>query len=73
MSYDLSIKRRPQKQIRHPPTESQHRVRISIMGLAENPRPDGTRRLRGRPGWRVRVGDHRVIYEIDEGGAWLPY
>src|SRR5712692_6552589 len=34
--------------------------------VAHNPRPAGRLALTGRAGWRIRVGDYRVIYEIDD-------
>lgn len=34
--------------------------------LAQNPRPPGARALQGRPGIRVRVGDYRIIYTIED-------
>lgn len=36
----------------------------AINDLADNPRPQGYRKLKGRKGYRIRVGDYRVIYEI---------
>lgn len=42
------------------------RVQAAIALLAEDPRPPAARRLRGRPAWRVRVGDYRIIYTVDE-------
>ncbi|SMC33218.1 type II toxin-antitoxin system RelE family toxin [Moheibacter sediminis] len=36
----------------------------SISELAINPRPVGYKKLKGRKGCRIRVGDYRVIYEI---------
>jgi len=42
------------------------RVQAAIALLAEDPRPPASRPLRGRPAWRVRVGDYRVIYTIEE-------
>ena len=36
----------------------------AIGSLSENPRPQGYRKLKGRKGYRIRVGDYRVIYEI---------
>ncbi len=36
----------------------------AIENLAENPRPQGCKKLKGRLGYRVRVGDYRIIYEI---------
>ena len=35
--------------------------------LARDPRPPASRPLRGRPGYRVRIGDWRVLYTIDDG------
>lgn len=40
------------------------RIRVAIAALARNPRPRGYKKLSGRPGYRIRVGDYRVIYEI---------
>jgi mRNA interferase RelE/StbE len=39
-------------------------VLSAINDLAENPRPQGCKKLKGRKGYRIRVGDYRVIYEI---------
>ena len=40
------------------------RIQGAISLLAEDPRPPASRALRGRPGFRVRVGDYRIIYTI---------
>jgi mRNA interferase RelE/StbE len=40
------------------------RIQGAIGLLADDPRPPSSRPLRGRPGYRVRVGDHRIIYAI---------
>jgi mRNA interferase RelE/StbE len=42
------------------------RVQAAIGLLAEDPRPPASRPLRGRPAWRVRVGDYRIIYTIED-------
>jgi mRNA interferase RelE/StbE len=36
----------------------------AIGALAENPRPNGCKKLKGRAGYRIRIGEYRVIYEI---------
>jgi mRNA interferase RelE/StbE len=39
----------------------------AIDGLAVNPRPSGVKKLRGtRDLWRIRVGDYRVVYRVDD-------
>jgi mRNA interferase RelE/StbE len=44
------------------------RIDRKILALADNPRPPGCRKLRGyRDQWRIRVGDWRVLYLIDDG------
>lgn len=48
------------------PTD-QARVQGAIALLGEDPRPPGAQALRGRPGLRVRVGNYRIIYTINDG------
>ncbi len=40
------------------------KIKTAILNLAENPRPPGYRKLKGRDGFRIRVADYRIIYEI---------
>ncbi len=49
------------------------RLRTAIGGLTDNPRPHGVRRIEGTErAYRIRVGDHRIIYEIyDKEGLVL--
>lgn len=42
-------------------------IKKQIYSLADNPRPQGYKKLKGRKGYRIRVGDYRVIYEIFDG------
>jgi len=37
-----------------------------ISGLSENPRPHGSEKLTGQERYRVRQGDWRIVYEIDD-------
>jgi len=39
-------------------------IKEAIQGLTVNPRPHGYKKLKGRKGYRIRVGGYRVIYEI---------
>ncbi len=48
------------------PQPYQDRMVEAIDGLAEEPRPAGAKKLAGRVAWRIRVGDYRIIYEIDD-------
>jgi len=66
MNYNIFILRSAQKQLSKLPTFAYARVRDAIFDLAEDPRPPGCLKLTNREGWRIRVGDYRVIYEIDD-------
>lgn len=39
----------------------------AIANLAEDPRPNGCKKLRGREGYRIRIGNYRVIYDVFDG------
>ncbi len=39
-------------------------IKEAISKLTENPRPNGYIKLNGRDGYRIRIGDYRVIYDI---------
>ena len=43
------------------------RIHQVLTALGEDPRPTGSQKLVGLAAYRIRVGDHRVIYEIDDG------
>jgi mRNA interferase RelE/StbE len=44
------------------------RIDRKIVTLADNPRPAGCKKLRGyKDQWRIRVGDYRILYTIDDG------
>jgi mRNA interferase RelE/StbE len=45
-----------------------HRVMAAIRALAGNPRPPGCRKLQGsgHDDYRIRVGNYRVLYEVDD-------
>ncbi|MGB0723744.1 MAG: type II toxin-antitoxin system RelE family toxin [Gammaproteobacteria bacterium] len=66
MDYAVSIERRALKALAKIPPPHRGRVATAIDGLASIPYPPGTKKLVGRDAWRIRVGDYRVIYEIDE-------
>ena len=66
--YRVTILRRAQKELGALAGEAYTRVRDAIGGLAQEPRPPGCLKLTGREGWRIRIGDYRVVYEIDDSG-----
>ena len=51
------------------PRDAQLRIQAVVETLAQTPRPPAARKLVGsnRSLWRVRSGDYRVVYEINDG------
>ena len=44
----------------------QERITATIDGLAHDPRPPGAVKLAGRGDYRIRVGDYRIVYAVDD-------
>jgi len=64
--YRVFLERAAEKQLKQLSAKLHDRVIAAIQTLADNPRPAGCRKLSGSErDWRIRVGDYRIIYEID--------
>ena len=66
MSHTVEIKSGAEKQIFALPRQILRKVHDHIESLAENPRPLNAKKLAMGLGWRVRVGNYRIIYIIDD-------
>ncbi|MBV9387588.1 MAG: type II toxin-antitoxin system RelE/ParE family toxin [Chroococcidiopsidaceae cyanobacterium CP_BM_ER_R8_30] len=67
MAYRVEITRKAAKQVKSLPQEERERIGTEIEALTDNPRPIGVRKISGeRDFYRVRVGDYRIIYEIQD-------
>ena len=55
-----------QRQLRRLPPGDAARLRAPILALAISPRPSGAVTLAGTECWRVRVGDLRIVYLVDD-------
>jgi len=64
--YQLEISHIAHRQIRKLPAPTQERINKAIAGLSEDPRPHGTKKLTVREGYRVRVGNYRILYKVDD-------
>jgi mRNA interferase RelE/StbE len=70
--YTVGVLRPAQKEIRALDAAPRVRILQAIRRLADEPRPPGCRKLvDSRDRWRIRVGDYRVIYTIDDVGRVL--
>jgi mRNA interferase RelE/StbE len=66
MTYNIEIKRSAQKQLAKISKPFSEVIYEKILALENNPRPIGCIKLTGREGWRIRVGDYRIVYEIKD-------
>jgi mRNA interferase RelE/StbE len=65
--YEVYLERSAENDLKRLPTSIFHRIISQIKALAESPRPSGCRKISGsKNDWRIRIGDYRIIYEIDE-------
>jgi mRNA interferase RelE/StbE len=65
--YRVFLERAAEKELKQLSAQLHNRVITAIQKLARNPRPAGCRKLTGGDNdWRVRVGEYRIVYEIDD-------
>jgi len=68
MAYKIAYKTSAEKSFSKLPKDIQKRIYAAVQHLADNPRPPGVKKLQSALElYRIRVGDYRVIYTIDEG------
>jgi mRNA interferase RelE/StbE len=69
-NYSLEVASSAQKELDRLDNALFTRIDRKILGLARNPRPPGSKKLKGYCDlWRIRVGDWRVVYVIDDSAA----
>lgn len=65
--YRVLLERAAEKDLKSLSSKLHNQVIATLQRLAKNPRPSGCRQLTGADNdWRVRVGDYRIVYEIDD-------
>jgi len=65
-SYSLVVKKSAERELRDIPKADLRRIMNRLRGLIQNPRPSGCEKLSGHDRYRVRQGDYRVVYAIDD-------
>lgn len=65
--YTVVLTQTAEKELYRLPSKAVEKIIIVLRSLEENPRPSGCKKLKGNKNlWRVRVGDYRIIYVIEE-------
>ena len=68
--YTVVLARSAERDLHWLSSSDQARVTRAIERLANNPRPPGVKKLAGAEGlWRLRAGDYRIVYSVDDHRA----
>lgn len=65
-SYKIIFKKSVHKDLKRIPKKDVKRILESIQGLAEDPRPPQSKKLSGQERYRLRQGDFRILYTIED-------
>jgi mRNA interferase RelE/StbE len=68
VSYTLLLDRAAEKELRTLPAQILKRIDKRLLALSDQPKPKGSLKLKGKEGegWRIRIGDYRILYTIEE-------
>ena len=65
-SYRIELKKSVLKDLAAIPRKDLHKILAVIRSLAGNPRPPQAKKLSGREQYRLRQGDYRILYAIQD-------
>ena len=65
-NYQIHLSQSVVKKLSKLPANIEDRLITSIQSLSQDPRPHGYKKLKGQDGYRIRVGDYRIIYQIKD-------
>jgi mRNA interferase RelE/StbE len=66
MPYSVRLKRSAEKELDVLPAKVHDKIIKAILSLKENPFPRSAKKLHGRQGARIRVGNYRILYVVDD-------
>ncbi len=66
LKHDVQILRSAGREMDKLPSAVHNRISRRILSLEMNPRPRGARKLSNRQEYRLRVGDYRILYTVDD-------
>ena len=69
MAYKVTLKRSAEKELDSLSDVLRRRITDKLLSLEVDPHPRGSKKLLGQQAYRLRVGDYRVLYEVDDAAA----
>jgi mRNA interferase RelE/StbE len=64
--YRVELRRNSQKSLDKIQVQERSRIISILLELEQNPRPKGVEKIRGSELWRIREGDYRIVYFVDD-------
>ena len=64
--YKIELRRKARRSLNKLPKDDFDAVLESVRGLANTPRPKGVEKIKSAVLWRIRQGDYRIVYAIDD-------
>ena len=64
--YKITVKKSASKELEEIPGKELRKIVRRIQSLVQNPRPHGSQKLSRQEQYRVRQGDYRIVYSIDD-------
>ncbi len=69
--YRITIKKSATKELEGIPQKDLRKIVKRIRSLAKDPRPNGSQKLTGQEQYRIRQGDYRIVYSIEDKDALI--
>jgi mRNA interferase RelE/StbE len=64
--YEVELRRNARKTLGRLQEQERLKLTSALLELKQNPRPKGVEKVRGTELWRIREGDYRLVYHIDD-------
>ncbi len=65
-SYSIFVKKSAERELRQIPKSELNRILSRIKRLMQTPRPTGCEKLSDQERYRIRQGDYRIVYSVDD-------
>jgi mRNA interferase RelE/StbE len=65
VSWRVEVQRSAEKELANLSSQARERITDALRAMTEKPFPRGFKKLKGSDGYRIRIGDYRVVYRVD--------
>jgi mRNA interferase RelE/StbE len=69
VGYKIELETHARREYRDLAARAREQITDAIDDLQTNPRPPGSKKLVGATGYRIRTGDYRILYTIDDSAS----